>query len=174
MKTILHNTDYLEAVVSLAGTLLRKHPGLENTVLVGVQQGGVVLGWDLVREIKKQAGLKELELGLLDITFYRDDFRTSVLAPDRMNIPFSIEDKNVILIDDVLYTGRTIKAALDVLLDYGRPGRVELLVLADRKEHRQFPIQADYVGLTVPTEKGQKLKLVAAEGEGHNLILRDS
>jgi pyrimidine operon attenuation protein/uracil phosphoribosyltransferase len=174
MKTILHNTDYLEAVVSLAGTLLRKHPGLENTVLVGVQQGGVVLGWDLVREIKKQAGLKELELGLLDITFYRDDFRTSVLAPDRMNIPFSIEDKNVILIDDVLYTGRTIKAALDVLLDYGRPGRVELLVLADRKEHRQFPIQADYVGLTVPTEKGQKLKLVAAEGGGHNLILRDS
>jgi pyrimidine operon attenuation protein/uracil phosphoribosyltransferase len=91
-----------------------------------------------------------------------------------MNIPFSIEDKNVILIDDVLYTGRTIKAALDVLLDYGRPSRVELLVLADRKEHRQFPIQADYVGLTVPTEKGQKLKLVAAEGGGHNLILRDS
>ena len=174
MKTILQNAEYLEAVESLARMLLEKHPSLEQTVLVGIQQGGVVLGWDLVHAIKKQTGLKELELGLLDITFYRDDFRTSVLAPDRMNIPFSIEEKTVILIDDVLYTGRTIKAALDVLLDYGRPGRVELLVLADRKEHRQFPIQADYVGLTVPTEKGQKLKLVAAEEGGQNLILRDS
>jgi pyrimidine operon attenuation protein/uracil phosphoribosyltransferase len=80
----------------------------------------------------------------------------------------------VILIDDVLFTGRTIKAALDVLLDYGRPQRVELLVLADRKEHRQFPIQADYVGLNIPTTKDQKVKLVTADGGGQNLILRDS
>ena len=174
MQTILTNSEYLQAVADLASVLLEKHPGLRNTVLVGVQQGGVVLGWDLVREIKKQAGIAELELGLLDITFYRDDFRTSVLAPDRMNIPFSIEDKSVILIDDVLFTGRTIKAALDVLLDYGRPERVELLVLADRKEHRQFPIQADFVGLSVSTSKNQKLKLIRTEGGEQNLILRDS
>lgn len=174
MQTILTNPAYLQSVSQLATKLLEKHPGLHNTVLIGVQQGGVVLGWDLVREIKKQAGIQELELGLLDITFYRDDFRTSVLAPDRMNIPFSIEDKNVILIDDVLFTGRTIKAALDVLLDYGRPDRVELLVLADRKEHRQFPIQADFVGLSVSTFKNQKLKLIRTEDGGQNLILRDS
>ncbi|MBM3432062.1 MAG: bifunctional pyr operon transcriptional regulator/uracil phosphoribosyltransferase PyrR [Bacteroidetes bacterium] len=174
MKTILNHTEYLTAVESLAQALLAKHPGLENTALVGVQQGGVVLGWDLVRVLRKEPGLKDLELGLLDITFYRDDFRTSILAPDRMNIPFSIEEKNVILIDDVLFTGRTIKAALDVLLDYGRPQRVELLVLADRKEHRQFPIQADYVGLTIPTTKDQKVKLVSDESGGQNLILRDS
>lgn len=174
MRTILTNTDYQKAVEQLAQQLWQRHPGLQNTVLVGVQQGGVVLGWDLVRQLRKQTGQESLELGLLDITFYRDDFRTSILAPDRMNIPFSIEDKTVILIDDVLFTGRTIKAALDVLLDYGRPGRVELLVLADRKEHRQFPIQADYVGLTVPTDRAQKLKLIAAPEGGQNLTLLDS
>ena len=80
----------------------------------------------------------------------------------------------LILIDDVLFTGRTIKAALDVLLDYGRPDRVELLVLADRKEHRQFPIQADYVALTVSTQRSQKLKLISAEGGGQTLVLLES
>ena len=174
MQHILDPIAYAQAVQQLAAALLQRHPNLYNTVLVGVQQGGVVLGWDLVRELRKESGLQDLELGLLDITFYRDDFRTSILAPDRMNIPFSIEDKTVILIDDVLFTGRTIKAALDVLLDYGRPDRVELLVLADRKEHRQFPIQADYVGLTVITTRNQKLKLMPAEGGGQTLVLRES
>lgn len=174
MRTILSNIEYRLAIEQLAQQLLLRHPGLTDTVLVGVQQGGVVLGWDLVRQLKKQPGQQDLDLGLLDITFYRDDFRTSILAPDRMNIPFSIEDKTVILIDDVLFTGRTIKAALDVLLDYGRPARVELLVLADRKEHRQFPIQADYVGLTLPTDRSQKLKLIAASDGGQNLALLDS
>lgn len=174
MQLILDTAGYHQAVKQLSIALLKKHPNLEDTVLVGVQQGGVVLGLDLVRQLRQQPGLQELELGLLDITFYRDDFRTSILAPDRMNIPFSIEDKTVILIDDVLFTGRTIKAALDVLLDYGRPDRVELLVLADRTEHRQFPIQADYVGLIVPTERHQKLKLLAAQGGGQTLVLRES
>lgn len=174
MQTILDSSGYAQAVKQLASTLLERHPKLTNTVLVGIQQGGVVLGWDLVRQLRLLTGLPDVDLGLLDITFYRDDFRTSILAPDRMNMPFSIEDKTVILIDDVLFTGRTIKAALDVLLDYGRPNRVELLVLADRKEHRQFPIQADYVGLTLSTERHQKLKLIAAEGGGQSLILRES
>lgn len=174
MQYILDSTAYAQAVQKLAADLLKRHPNLYNTVLIGIQQGGVVLGWDLVRQLRQEPGLQDLEQGLLDITFYRDDFRTSILAPDRMNIPFSIEDKTVILIDDVLFTGRTIKAALDVLLDYGRPDRVELLVLADRKEHRQFPIQADYVGLTLNTAKHQKLKLLAAEGGGQTLVLRES
>ena len=174
MQPILDSTAYAQAVQQLATALLERHPNLNNTVLVGIQQGGVVLGWDLVRQLRKESGLQDLEMGLLDITFYRDDFRTSILAPDRMNIPFSIEDKTVILIDDVLFTGRTIKAALDVLLDYGRPDRVELLVLADRKEHRQFPIQADYVALTVSTQRSQKLKLISAEGGGQTLVLLES
>lgn len=174
MQPILDSTSYAQAVQQLAIALLERHPNLNNTVLVGIQQGGVVLGWDLVRQLRKESGLQDLEMGLLDITFYRDDFRTSILAPDRMNIPFSIEDKTVILIDDVLFTGRTIKAALDVLLDYGRPDRVELLVLADRKEHRQFPIQADYVALTVSTQRSQKLKLISAEGGGQTLVLLES
>ncbi len=99
----------------------------------------------------------------MDITFYRDDIRKEILAPDTMNIPFDIENKQVILIDDVLFTGRTIKAALDALLDYGRPAKVELCVLIDRKEHRQFPIQPDYVGKTVKTERTDKVKLVEGE-----------
>jgi len=99
----------------------------------------------------------------LDITFYRDDIRKEVMAPDIMNLPFDIENKIVVLIDDVLFTGRTIKAALDVLLDYGRPAKVELCVLIDRKEHRQFPIQADYAGKVVIDKRTDKVKLVNNE-----------
>jgi pyrimidine operon attenuation protein/uracil phosphoribosyltransferase len=106
---------------------------------------------------------QKAQYGQLDITFYRDDIRKEILAPDAMNMPFNIENKTVVLIDDVLFTGRTIKAALDTLLDYGRPAKVELCVLIDRKEHRQFPIQADYVGKTVETKKSEKVKLVNGE-----------
>ena len=112
-----------------------------------------------------------VQYGQLDITFYRDDIRKEILAPDIMNLPFSIENKNVVLIDDVLFTGRTIKAALDVLLDYGRPAKVELCVLIDRKEHRQFPIQADYVGMELATNKTDKVKLVKDGNEQKHVIL---
>ena len=114
---------------------------------------------------------KKIQYGQLDITFYRDDIRKEILAPDNMHIPFPIENKNVVLIDDVLFTGRTIKAALDVLLDYGRPAKVELCVLIDRKEHRQFPIQADYVGMSLLTNKQDKVKLIKGEDGNKHVIL---
>ena len=113
--------------------------------------------------LKKIRNTDKINYGQLDITFYRDDIRKEILAPDTMNIPFDIENKQVILIDDVLFTGRTIKAALDALLDYGRPAKVELCVLIDRKEHRQFPIQADYIGEIVQTNKSDKVKLINGE-----------
>jgi pyrimidine operon attenuation protein/uracil phosphoribosyltransferase len=109
--------------------------------------------------------------GQLDITFYRDDVRNKIVTPDKMNLPFSIEGKTVILVDDVLFTGRTIKAALDALLDYGRPERVELCVLIDRHEHRQFPIQPDYSGKKISTLRSEKIKLMSTENGDPQVIL---
>lgn len=163
MKTILSEPQLIESTYSLAKKLSAAHPVLTDVVFVGIQQGGVVLGNYIVAEIQKISPIQKIKYGQLDITFYRDDIRKEILTPDTMNIPFGIENKTVVLIDDVLFTGRTIKAALDVLLDYGRPAKVELCVLIDRKEHRQFPIQADYVGQTVKTNKTDKVKLVNKE-----------
>lgn len=163
MKTLLTELQLFESTHSLAKKLSDAHPVLNDVVFVGIQQGGVVVGNYIVAEIQKINPAQKIEYGQLDITFYRDDIRKEILSPDTMNIPFAIENKTVVLIDDVLFTGRTIKAALDVLLDYGRPAKVELCVLIDRKEHRQFPIQADYVGITVETNKTDKVKLVNRE-----------
>lgn len=172
MKEIISNTDFQIQIRSLAALLSAKYPDLREVVLIGIQQGGVVLADDIVALLQKDNPGQEIQYGQLDITFYRDDIRKEILAPDNMNIPFSIENKNVVLIDDVLYTGRTIKAALDVLLDYGRPAKVELCVLVDRKEHRQFPIQADYVGTTVTANKADKVKLVKdSMGNKHVVLL---
>lgn len=163
MQVLLSTNQLNNTVKQLAQVLNTNHSDLNDVVFVGIQQGGVVVGNDIVSAIHLINPLKKVQYGQLDITFYRDDIRKEILAPDTMNIPFAIENKTVVLIDDVLFTGRTIKAALDVLLDYGRPAKVELCVLVDRKEHRQFPIQADYVGVTVETKKTDKVKLVNKE-----------
>ncbi|MBC7874976.1 MAG: bifunctional pyr operon transcriptional regulator/uracil phosphoribosyltransferase PyrR [Ferruginibacter sp.] len=163
MQVLLTTDELIDTINSLASQLHKNHPDLGDVVFVGIQQGGVVLANTITASIHQLNNSGKLQYGQLDITFYRDDIRKEILAPDRMNLPFSIENKTVVLIDDVLFTGRTIKAALDVLLDYGRPAKVELCVLIDRKEHRQFPIQADYVGKTVATNKTDKVKLVNKE-----------
>ena len=163
MQVLLSSQQLSETVTQLAARLSKSHADMNDVVFVGIQQGGVVVGNDIVSAIQKINTSQKIQYGQLDITFYRDDIRKEILTPDTMNIPFAIENKTVVLIDDVLFTGRTIKAALDVLLDYGRPAKVELCVLIDRKEHRQFPIQADYVGVTVETNKADKVKLVNKE-----------
>jgi pyrimidine operon attenuation protein / uracil phosphoribosyltransferase len=163
LKTILTHQQLNECITALADKLHSDHSSLEEVVFVGIQQGGVVLADHIVSILQEKRPNEKIKFGQLDITFYRDDIRKEILAPDVMNIPFDIENKQVILIDDVLFTGRTIKAALDALLDYGRPAKVELCVLIDRKEHRQFPIQADYTGKVVQTEKTDKVKLVDGE-----------
>ncbi len=159
MQVLLSAKELDQAIDQLAKKLLEDHDGMKDVVYVGIQQGGVVIADKIVTALKKANPSANIQYGQLDITFYRDDFRKEILEPDRMNLPFGIEDKTVVLIDDVLFTGRTIKAALDVLLDYGRPAKVELCVLVDRKEHRQFPIQADYVGKEIKTDKTDKVKL---------------
>ncbi|MEO5945828.1 MAG: bifunctional pyr operon transcriptional regulator/uracil phosphoribosyltransferase PyrR [Chitinophagaceae bacterium] len=163
MKTIINQSKLADLINKLANRLSEAHPSFNEVVFLGIQQGGVILANDIIASLKKQRNTDQINYGQLDITFYRDDIRNEILAPDIMNIPFDIENKQVILIDDVLFTGRTIKAALDALLDYGRPAKVELCVLIDRKEHRQFPIQADYVGEVVQTNKADKVKLVNGE-----------
>ncbi len=163
MKVLFSSAQLSSTIDVLAVQLNKNHPDLNDVVFIGIQQGGVVLANSLTASLQQLNPSGKIQYGQLDITFYRDDIRKEILTPDTMNIPFGIENKTVVLIDDVLFTGRTIKAALDVLLDYGRPAKVELCVLIDRKEHRQFPIQADYVGVTVETNKNEKVKLVNKE-----------
>jgi pyrimidine operon attenuation protein/uracil phosphoribosyltransferase len=163
MQILLTTHQLTDSIKKLAAALHAKHPNLSDVIFAGIQQGGAVLGANIVAELQLLNPSQKIQYGQLDITFYRDDIRKEVLAPDTMNMPYNIENKIVVLIDDVLFTGRTIKAALDTLLDYGRPAKVELCVLIDRKEHRQFPIQADYVGKTVETSKTDKVKLVNGE-----------
>ncbi len=163
MQVLLSSSQLHNAINELAAQILGRHPELEDVIFAGIQQGGAVLGAGIMNSLQKLTNDKPVQYGQLDITFYRDDIRKEILTPDTMNMHFNIENKIVILIDDVLFTGRTIKAALDALLDFGRPAKVELCVLIDRKEHRQLPIQPDYTGTTVVTKKTDKVKLVNGE-----------
>lgn len=160
METILTSTQFQQHIKMLAQSIGSSHAEEAGIIIIGIQQGGVVVADSIADELRKLLPGVEIQDGQLDITFYRDDFRNAILAPDKMYLPFSIENKVIVLVDDVLFTGRTIKAALDALLDYGRPAKVELCVLIDRKEHRQFPIQADYVGQIIKTNKTDKVKLM--------------
>lgn len=135
-------------------------------MLIGLQPRGVYLSDQVVEEIKNQFPSGEILYGKLDITFYRDDIRKELHIANRTDIPFSIEGKNVVLIDDVLYTGRTIRAALDALLAFGRPAKVELCVLIDRRFSRQLPIQADYIGKSIDAIISQKVKVCWKSKDG--------
>ena len=125
-----------------------------------MQPRGIYLSNKIIEYIEQVRKVK-IEYGKLDITFYRDDFKSNadIHSPKKTELPFSLTDKNVILIDDVLYTGRTIRSALDALLDFGRPAKVELLTLIDRRFKRQLPIQPDYVGKTIDSIHSQKVKV---------------
>lgn len=143
----------------LANQLLENHLELVNTVLIGIQPRGIYFSDRIVQQLRNLVAPASIRYGKLDITFYRDDVRTGLHELNKTDIPFSIENKNVILIDDVLWTGRTIRAALDALLDFGRPAKVELCVLIDRRFSRQLPIQADYVGKPIDSMLTQKVKV---------------
>lgn len=159
MKSILTGQQLAITIKRLAHQILENHGHLENTVLIGLQPRGIFLSDRIVEEIKKEMPSGKINYGKLDITFYRDDIRTELHNANQTDIPFSIEGKKVILIDDVLYTGRTIRAALDALLDFGRPGKVELCVLIDRRFSRQLPIQPDYIGKAIDSIISQKVKV---------------
>lgn len=159
MKTILSEQQLALTVKRLAHQILENNLQLSNTVIIGLQPRGVFLSDRIVNELKKIPDASLIQYGKLDITFYRDDVRKSLHIANTTDIPFSIENKHVILIDDVLYTGRTIRAALDALLDFGRPSKVSLCVLIDRRFNRELPIQPDYTGKTIDTIISEKVKV---------------
>lgn len=159
LKTVLNEQQLAITIKRLSHQILENHMGLHNTVLVGIQPRGVFLSEELVRELKTLVPAENIRYGILDITFYRDDVRKEIHVPNRTRIPYNIENKNVVLIDDVLYTGRTTRAALDALLDFGRPSRVELCTLIDRRFSRQLPIQPDYVGKSIDSIISQRVKV---------------
>jgi len=159
LKSILSGPQLAITIKRLAHQVLENNIDLENTVLIGIQPRGIFLSDQIVAVIKKDFPSVKVQYGKLDITFYRDDIRRELHVANQTDIPFSIEGKRVVLIDDVLYTGRTIRAALDALLDFGRPEKVELCVLIDRRFSRQFPIQPDYVGKSIDSIISQKVKV---------------
>lgn len=132
----------------LACQLVENHPNFENTVIIGIQPRGVFLADRILQLLEEEYGIKNIESGQLDITFYRDDFRRSTkpLEANKTKIDFIVEDKQVIFIDDVLYTGRSIRSALTAIQSFGRPKEIELLTLIDRRFSRHLPIQPDYNG----------------------------
>jgi pyrimidine operon attenuation protein/uracil phosphoribosyltransferase len=159
LKTILNEQQITLTIQRLAHQVLENHVDLNDTVIIGMQPRGVFLSDKLTAELQDILQSKHLSYGKLDITFYRDDVRKELHVPNKTEINFSIENKKVILVDDVLYTGRTIRAALDALLDFGRPSKVELCVLIDRRFSRQLPIQPDYVGKVIDALVTQKINV---------------
>ncbi len=138
---------------------MENNANLSETVFIGLQPRGVFLSDRIVEEIKNVVQNQAINYGKLDITFYRDDIRDELHVANQTSIPFSIENKNVVLMDDVLFTGRTIRAAMDALIDFGRPKKVELCVLIDRRFSREFPIQPDYVGKAIDSSPDEKVKV---------------
>lgn len=158
-KILLEKDQFDVTLKRLCHQLIEVHNNFENSVLIGLQPRGIFLANRIKQELEKILKLKNIRCGALDITFFRDDFRKKELIPNKTNIDFIIEDKNVILIDDVLFTGRTIRAGLDAMLAFGRPKNVELLVLVDRRFARHVPIQAKYAGITIDSIESQNVKV---------------
>jgi len=158
LKSLLNQQQIQLTIKRLANQVLENNVELRNTVLIGIQPRGIFLSDRIVKELTSLTNA--IFYGKLDITFYRDDIRKELHIPNQTDIKFSIEGKKVVLIDDVLYTGRTIRAALDALMDYGRPEKVELMVLIDRRYSRQLPIQADYIGKSIDSIVTQKVKVL--------------
>jgi len=159
LKTILSEQQVALTVKRLAHQILENHLQLKDTVIIGIQPRGIFLSDRIADTLKELLPNETIEYGILDITFYRDDVRKELHVANKTDISFSIENKQVVLIDDVLWTGRTIRAALDALLDFGRPKKVELCVLIDRRFNRELPIQPDYTGRAIDTIVTQKVKV---------------
>ena len=160
VKTLMDNRQLNITMQRLAHQLVENHLSFTDTVIIGIQPRGIHLSDRIHRMVRDIIGGRNIPYGKLDITFYRDDVhRNEIQVPAPTDIPFSVQDKCVILVDDVLYTGRTIRSAMDALIDFGRPQKVELLVLVDRRFSRELPIEPDYTGMNVDTILTQKVKV---------------
>ena len=166
---IMDETAVSRAITRIAHEIVEKNEGVENLALVGIVTRGDLLAKQLVDEIERIEGVR-VDLGSLDISFYRDDYLTNFApAVHATNVPFNLDNKRIVLVDDILYTGRTIRAALDALMDLGRPSRVELAVLVDRG-HRELPICPDFVGKNVPSSSDENVRLFLEEADGKSEV----
>jgi len=167
-KKLILDSDLLNITVDrLCQQLIENHNDFSETVILGMQPRGIYLA-DLIHQRLEKEIKRSIPIGYLDTTFYRDDFRrrNTPIKANETRVPFIIEGKKVVLVDDVLFTGRTIRAAMDAMIAFGRPATVELLVLIDRKYNREIPVAADYVGKAVNTLPTQRV-LVELEAQGH-------
>ena len=157
----------------IAHEIVERNKGVENLALVGIRTRGVHIARRLARSLKEISG-DEVPTGALDITLYRDDLMRHAVGPQplvrRTEILFSIDNRTVLLVDDVLYTGRTTRAALDALIDFGRPKSIQLVVLVDRG-HRELPIKADYVGKNLPTSSEESVQVRLQESDGQDEVV---
>lgn len=172
-RRIMTAEEIRRATIRISHELVEKHGGTEGLVLVGIQRRGVPLAGRLARAIAEHEG-PILPVGALDITFYRDDLSLIAQQPvvKGTDIPFDLNERTVVLVDDVLYTGRTIRAAMDALVDFGRPDAIRLAVLVDRG-HRELPIRADHVGKNVPTSREEVVHVSLEEIDGEDAVTID-
>jgi pyrimidine operon attenuation protein/uracil phosphoribosyltransferase len=168
---LLEKDDIARAVTRIAHEILERNRGAEHVALVGIAARGDDLARRLAEQITRIEGTR-VPVGVLDITFYRDDIGLRTEAPEvhETRIDFDVTGRTVVLVDDVLYTGRTIRAALDALVDFGRPRAVQLAVLVDRG-HRELPIRADYVGKNVPTRRDELVRVALEETDGEDTVV---
>lgn len=168
---LLDEAGMRRALVRIAHEIVEANKGVENVCLVGIRTRGVPMAQRL-QEIIEDIESQRVPTGILDITLYRDDLTTIAQQPivRKTEIPFAVDDKIIILVDDVLYTGRTVRAALDALIDLGRPARIQLAVMIDRG-HRELPIRADFVGKNVPTSKAEQVQVMLRETDGEDRVV---
>jgi pyrimidine operon attenuation protein / uracil phosphoribosyltransferase len=171
-KELLDKKDIERAITRMAHEIIEKNKGIKAICLVGIQRGGVHIAHRLSAKLREIEG-SDLPVGTLDISFYRDDLNVRKDQPivRRTQVPCEINNKKVVLVDDVLFTGRSIRAAMDAIMDLGRPSAIQLAVLVDRG-HRELPIKADYVGKNIPTSMNETVKVELSEdGEEDRVVL---
>jgi pyrimidine operon attenuation protein/uracil phosphoribosyltransferase len=172
MPIVMDADRMARSITRMAHEIVERNRGVENLALIGILARGYPIALRLAREIRTISGV-DVPIGALDITLYRDDLRHHPAGPQpvirRTDVPFSIDDKLILLVDDVLFTGRTIRSAFDALIDFGRPRAIQLVALVDRG-HRELPIRADYVGRNIPTARQQSVQVRLVEIDGRDEV----
>ncbi len=166
---ILNDSDIERILKRISHEILERNKGSKNLVFIGIQKRGVPLAERIAKNIS-ELEKNEIKIGKLDITFYRDDIGKKIKSEVQItDIPFEIDDKDIVLVDDVLFTGRTIRASLDAIIDFGRPKTIQLVVLVDRG-HRELPIRADYAGKNIPTSLNEFVEVKLKETDGTDKV----
>jgi pyrimidine operon attenuation protein/uracil phosphoribosyltransferase len=173
MPVVMDGDRLARSLTRISHEIVERNRGIEDLALVGIRERGVPIARRIATQLFEITG-RQVPTGALDITLYRDDLMRQAVGPQPLvrstDIPFDIDARVILLVDDVLYTGRTIRAALDALIDFGRPKAIQLIVLVDRG-HRELPIKADYVGKNVPTSRRESIRVRLQEVDGHDEVV---